>query len=395
MLHNGTHHRRDVRVLLVSTYSPLAVGGIGQFVHDFGIALYRRGVQVTALYRYEPPEFPASADLTESVNLVELRPMDLRGLRTLSANRQVTRWIRAHHQELDLIHGLNPMPMAAAALREGHRHGIPSVVTIYAKYPRSPNVLLRRMNARSQRILLDEGDAIVYESENTAREFSPHRGRVILNGIDCSHFAPNPEIRERMRRALSIPLDKPVVLFLGRMDRLKGIEIFLEAIRLLRMQVINFQCLLVGSLELPGIPRRIRDLGLDGNAKIIGPVGKREVRDYFCASDVFVLPSFLEGISSALIEAMACGVAPIVTTVGGNPEVVRHDIEGLHVPPGDPRRLAEAMERLLTDGDLLARFSASARQRIVTEFNLNRMTSQYLDVYRETIERMRYKSRRS
>ncbi len=374
-------------MLLVSTYSPLAVGGIGQFVHDHGIALKRRGHSPTVIYRYEPPEFPASRELQESVRLVEVRPWDVSGLRTYSVNRKTVAWIQHHWREFDVFHVLNPMPMAAAALRAGHRHGVPSVVTIYAKYPVSPKWMLRRANERAESTLLREADVLVYESESTMRAFAPHEGRVILNGIDTSYFRPRADLRERLHRSLGIPPDEAVLLFLGRMDRLKGIYIFLEAVAALRKRFKGFSVLLVGSVELADIPERIRDLGIGDIVRLIGPVGKLDVLDYYCASDVFVLPSYLEGISSSLIEAMACGLPALATRVGGNTEVVRDGIDGMLIPPGDPGVLADAMERLGTDVHGREEMGASARRRIEERFSLNSMTSLYVSAYEEALAR--------
>ena len=376
-------------MLLVSTYSPLAVGGIGQFVHDHGIALHRLGVSVTAIYRHEPPEFLPSKELTDSVQMVEVRPWEVSGLRTLSVNRQTVSWIHRHWREFDVFHVLNPMPMAAAALRAGHRHGIPSVVTIYAKYPTSPKRMLRWVNARAQSILLQEADLVVYESENTMKEFAPDTGRVILNGIDTNYFRPRQDVRERLRHSLGIRPDEFVVLFLGRMDRLKGIYLFLQAVATLRQRGRAFSVLLVGSIEVQDIQDRIRQLGIGDVVRLIGPVGKLDVLDYYCASDLFVLPSYLEGISSALIEAMACGVPAVATLVGGNPEVVRDETDGMLIPPGDVGALTSAIERFVADPDLGQKVGASARSRIQERFSLGSMTAQYLQAYEEVVQARR------
>ncbi len=376
-----------MRVLLVSTYSPVAVGGIGQFVHDLSIALHRRDKSVTAIYRYEPPEFPVSKTLATAANLVEIRPWDVSGLRTFSVNRRTVYWIARHWREFDVFHVLNPMPMAAAALRAGHHHGIPSVVTIYAKYPVSPKRMLRWANARAQKTLLTEADVLVYESANTMREFEGYPGRVILNGIDTDYFRPREDLRRRVRESLQIPSDRFVVLFLGRMDRLKGIYVFLDAIAALARRRKDFIALLVGSIEVSDIPSRIRALDIGGVTRLLGPVSKLDVLDYYCASDAFVLPSYLEGISSALIEAMACGLPAIATSVGGNPEVVRNDVDGILIPPDDSEALADSLNRMASSGRLQQAMGASARLRIQERFSLEAMTSMYLQAYEEAVSR--------
>ena len=372
-----------VRIALVSTYSPLAVGGIGQFIHDFGIALNRRGNEVTALYRYEIPEFAADEEYEKAVRSVELRPRQVGGLRTLSLNRKAVGWISSHRQEIDLVHVLNPMPVCAAALRRAHRHGIPVVSTVFAKYPRSPKRLLQILNARAGRIILEESDILVYESANTARDYSSPSGRVILNGIDTGYFRPQLELRSRVRRNLSIDGSRFVALFLGRMDQLKGIYVFVEALEELRKLRTDFSAILVGSIEVQNLQTRLSESRAGSNVTLIGPVSKLDVLQYYSAADVFVLPSYLEGISSALLEAMSCGTPVIATNIGGNKEVVRDGVEGILVEPGKPKEIAAAMTRLLDDKALRQRLGASARLRILDQFSLERMTEEYIGAYHE------------
>ncbi len=364
-------------------YSPLAVGGIGQFIHDFGIALNRRGNEVTALYRYEMPEFAPDEDYARAVRSVELRPWQVGGLRTVSLNFKAVGWIRSHRQEIDLVHVLNPMPTCAAALRAAHRLGIPVVSTVFAKYPRSPKPLLRILNLRAGRIILQESEVLVYESANTARDYSSPSGRVILNGINTDYFRPQLELRSRVRRSLSIGGGEFVLLFLGRMDELKGIYVFVDALEELYRRHVDFRAILVGSIEVQDLQTRLRQSQAGSNVTLLGPMSKLDVLQYYCAADVFVLPSYLEGISSALLEAMSCGTPVIATKVGGNTEVVRDGVDGILVEPRKPHEIADATIRLLEDKALRQRLGASARLRIIDQFSLERMTDEYVRAYSE------------
>ena len=144
---------------------------------------------------------------------------------------------------------------------------------------------------------------------------------------------------------MGIPPDETVLLFLGRMDRLKGIYPFLEAVAALRKRRRGFSALLVGSVELADIPERIRQLGVGDLVRLIGPVGKLDVLDYYCGSDVFVLPSYLEGISSSLIESMACGLPALATRVGGNTDI-KVDVRVIAATNRDVAAATAAIEAL-------------------------------------------------
>jgi len=167
------------------------------------------------------------------------------------------------------------------------------------------------------------------------------------------------------------------------MDQLKGIYVFVEALEELRKLRTDFSAILVGSIEVQNLQTRLSESRAGSNVTLIGPVSKLDVLQYYSAADVFVLPSYLEGISSALLEAMSCGTPVIATNIGGNKEVVRDGVEGILVEPGKPKEIAAAMTRLLDDKALRQRLGASARLRILDQFSLERMTEEYIGAYHE------------
>ncbi len=103
------------------------------------------------------------------------------------------------------------------------------------------------------------------------------------------------------------------------------------------------------------------------------------------ASDVFVLPTFREGLSRAVIEAMAYSVPSIVTRVGGNTELIEDGVSGLVVPVGDVQALATAMERFYDDPDLRRRFGEAARHRIAKHFRNEDTVIKTLEIYKEIL----------
>src|SRR5262249_38136216 len=106
-----------------------------------------------------------------------------------------------------------------------------------------------------------------------------------------------------------------------------------------------------------------------------------DVADYLRAADVFVLPSEREGLSNALLEAMATGMACVATAVGGTPEVIADDIAGLLVPAGQARVLAEALVRALSDAELRARLGGTAREHVARVYSLDSAASLLRELY--------------
>jgi glycosyltransferase involved in cell wall biosynthesis len=98
--------------------------------------------------------------------------------------------------------------------------------------------------------------------------------------------------------------------------------------------------------------------------------------------DVFTMPSHSEGLPLSLLEAMAAGVPPVVTQVGGMPEVVQQGKTGLIVPPGDVAALADRISFLLGNPPVATKMGAAARDRILDQFTVDRMAAEYRAVYR-------------
>jgi glycosyltransferase involved in cell wall biosynthesis len=129
---------------------------------------------------------------------------------------------------------------------------------------------------------------------------------------------------------------------------------------------------LAAEAEALGIRDRIHLLGY-----------RDDVKEWLGAMDVFTMPSLSEGLPLSLLEAMAAGVPPVVTRVGGMPEVVRDGESGFIVPPGDGAALADRISFLLGNPPLASKMGTAARDCILDRFTVDRMAAEYCDVYRQ------------
>jgi len=186
-----------------------------------------------------------------------------------------------------------------------------------------------------------------------------------------------------VRAELGIPHGNPVVGTVGNFTPQKGHEHLLEAAAIVRRSVPDVRFVLVGQgPHEPVVRRHAERLGLNGSAVFAG--FREDAPRVAGAFDVFTLSSLQEGLSIAMLEAMAMGRPVVVTDVGGAREVVRDEREGILVPPGDPARLAESLLALLSDADRRRRMGEAARARAAA-FDIRTTVSRYEEVYEELV----------
>jgi glycosyltransferase involved in cell wall biosynthesis len=259
-----------------------------------------------------------------------------------------------------------------------HRAGVPRIVHTYHGFPfhqfqsavrRQAYVSVERRLGRITDVALCVGSAVAAEA--VRRELvAPERVAVIGVSVDgpdrlrASMSARRPEARRRARAALGLPQEAAVVGAVGRLTYQKAPEDFIAAItRLGRPDVIGVW---VGGGELADqVARRARDL--PPGARVILAGERTDVLDVLPGFDVFAMPSRYEGLPTAIVEAMICGVPVVATAVNAVPDLVVPGETGMLVAPRRPGQLAAAIRFLLDSPEVAARMAASARARLADQ----------------------------
>jgi glycosyltransferase involved in cell wall biosynthesis len=198
---------------------------------------------------------------------------------------------------------------------------------------------------------------------------------VCFNGIDLDRFrdapAPRPAALEGARRVIgTVCALRPE----------KGLSTLLEAFAQLAPRERGWRLAIVGSgPERPALEARATALGIAGEC-VFQPA-TAAVGEWLRAMDVFVMPSYEEAFSNAIMEAMACGRAVVATTAGGNPELVEPERRGLLVPPRDAAALAAALERLLLDDPLRTQLACAGRAFVTENLSRERSAARLADIY--------------
>jgi glycosyltransferase involved in cell wall biosynthesis len=206
---------------------------------------------------------------------------------------------------------------------------------------------------------------------------------VIPNGIDTREFSPPPSPTSDWRNRHGVAADQPLVVTVGRLDPVKCYDLMLRAFRdALDATRSGPRPLLVIAGDGPDEARLksiAGELRLGDAVKWLG--WSDDVRDLLSEAAVFTLSSRSEGTSMSLLEAMSCGVCPVVTDVGGNAAVLGPRLAHRLVPSGDAGALAAGYRRALEQVDERRRDGSEARRRVENAFSLDAMVSAYMRLY--------------
>lgn len=203
---------------------------------------------------------------------------------------------------------------------------------------------------------------------------------VTYNGVDTDLFKPIS--MEEARKRLGLPLDKKIFIMVGA-DIRKGRYIMLKAIEILRRKYADeFRILLVGGLK-EDVRKVCRDF-LFPELIIVGGVSYFELPTYYNASDASILPSLYESFGKVNIEAMACEKPVISTDVGGIPEVIGEKA-GILIDPGDPIKLADAMERLMLDPKIRKSLGKIGRKKVLRNFTWDQVAMRVEEGYAKVV----------
>jgi len=235
-------------------------------------------------------------------------------------------------------------------------------------------------------VLQRGADRTVLVSEAQRRRImgggNTERVLVLHNAVDLRAPMARSADALSVREFLGVPPDFRVVVTVGRVSPEKGMDVLIQAFRMLRQNVEQVMLVLVGEgQERPSLERQVKALGLDRWVRFTGFT--ETPGDYLEGADLFVLPSRSEGIPNAVLEAMALGIPVVATAVGGVPEIITDGEDGRLVPPEDPGELAGAMAELLRDPQLRTRFIENGKERVEKAFSIEARVAGLRQIYDE------------
>jgi len=227
----------------------------------------------------------------------------------------------------------------------------------------------------SQQLFLIENEIVAPQEVTVLADGS-------VAGVDTQRFQYSAAARTRIRQQLNISGGAVVFLYLGRLNRFKGIIDLIRAFEMAAQYDSNLHLIIAGPDE-ENLATAVDALA----SRIPGRVHRVEYvnhpEQYMSAADVFCLPSYREGFGSVLIEAASIGIPAIASRIYGITDAVEDGVTGILHQPASDREIADAMTLLATDATLRHRMGRAARARVIDKFSEVRLTRAFADLYRD------------
>jgi D-inositol-3-phosphate glycosyltransferase len=406
-----------MRIAMLSVHSsPLArlggkeAGGMNVYVRELARELGRRGHSVDIFTRSQERGVPTIEPLSLNARVINLHtgpaaPYDKNWVLTYLPEfvSRVRCFADGEDLSYDLIHS-HYWLSGEAALRLRRSWGVPMAHMFHTLGAMKNSVARSKEETETgQRIAIERGlmhqaDAIVAATSIDRAQMvwnygaDAERIKIIPCGVDLRTFHPQSRVVARAR--LGLPADQRLLLCVGRMEPLKGMDALIEALALLFAAQPELrgttQVLLVGGDDEAHAERwnteqrRLHalrvELGVADGVRFLGAQPQELLPDYFAAADVVAVPSHYESFGMVALEALACGAAVIASNVGGLSLTIEDGVSGLLTPVADPQALAERIGLLLNNPERTEQMRVAARKR-ATLYGWEAVGQQVLRLY--------------
>ncbi|MCP4425738.1 MAG: glycosyltransferase family 4 protein [Chloroflexi bacterium] len=363
--------------MLIQGYLP-RIGGAERQLAALAPLLRERGVEIHVITRRYP-----GLSAFEMIDGVPVHRLPIPGPKAVaSLSYTVTAVPLLMRLRPHLIHAHELLSPTTTAVLGKRILGIPAVAKLLrggvlgdlAKLKKKPGGLRRLNTFRKQ---VDAFIAISREIDNELADVDiPSSHRVFIpNGVDTNRFQPATAAEKiSLRQKLNLP-QGPLTIFTGRLSPEKRINDVISAWPAVRQAHPDAALVIVGSGDEA---TRLQSMAGDGVA-FMGRI--EDVAPYLRCADIFILPSETEGLSNALLEAMACELAAVATTVGGATDLIAHQQSGWLIPAHEPDAIPDVLTALLDDALLRRQLGRQARKKIMADYTLSKTADRLRHLY--------------
>ena len=252
------------------------------------------------------------------------------------------------------------------------------------------NSLLRS----SEKKLMKRSDALIAVSMYTKKELTEfydieeEKIHIIYNGVDVQKFKPNKD-RAGLRRELGLEEKQKIILFVGRLYQRKGLDTLFQSISKVVQNFKNAKFVISGEgfrQNKEKLLKLAEKLKIENSVLFVGYFPDEKLPDLYAASDIFVLPALYENFPFAILEAQATGLPVISTKVGGIPELVTNNKNGLLVEPANSKQLTEEIIILLKNPKFAEELGKRGRRLVEEKFSWRLMANEVVDLYSKSLK---------
>ena len=375
-------------------------GGMNVYVLQLAREYARRGNRVDVYTRCHDPLDPQIVELAKGARVIHLNAGSLH-----EPKENLHEYVPEFVEELfgfqqsegvryDLIHS-HYWLSGLAGLILGQRWDIPHISTFHTlakvKLRARAGEKESELRVSGEGRVIDFADSLVVSTEQEKEDLvrlyqaAPHSVCVIPAGVDLELF--RPVAKAEARRVLGLS-ERKVILYVGRVEPLKGLDILLDAVARLD-DPADTRLLIVGGAstfdsELKRLRSLTAELGISHMVTFTGAVPQDELPNYYSAADIFVLPSYYESFGLAALEAMACGIPVVASRVGGLKAFIRDGETGYLIPWRCAEPFSQRLDMLLANPALRETMGRAARSK-AQEMGWGRVADRMLDHYSSLI----------
>jgi D-inositol-3-phosphate glycosyltransferase len=377
------------RIALISVHGcPTAqlgskdTGGMNVYIRKVAQELSNRGIYVDIFTRYHDPADLPIEQVAENARVIHISAGDFFDDKTSIPYHlpefvcRLLEYSRQNNLSYDLIHSHYWLSGRVGNILARH-WDIPHVASFHTLSQIKRQARVGEIEPAER----TAGEAKVIQSADSIVVFSQHEKDALIHlydahddkieiipcGVDVDLFQPLDQ--EMSRRKLGIQ-DSKVVLYVGRLEPLKGVDILLKAVAQLEQRGLVKTLIVGGELEEDSEMDRLkslsRDLGISEQVSFLGRMDQRELPAYYSAADICVVPSYYESFGFVALESMACGTPVIASRVGGLPTIVKNSLNGYLIPWHCPEPFADGMEVLLGSQSIRDAMGKASRKTAIS-----------------------------
>jgi len=387
-----------MRILHVYHIYPAIMGGVSTAVYQITKTLSKRGHEVDVLTTNAYFNGERRFENEKGINVYRFMLFSerLSKQNIVMPNMEFVSWVKKMIRRYDCIHLHGYRNLYNIIIHHyARKYGVPYILQARGSLPRIITkrrlkwvydifVGYRLLRDASKVIALTQTEAQQYRDMGVPEE----KIAIIPNGIDLSEYTNLPPKRS-FRKKFYVDDDKKIVLYLGRIHKIKGLDILVRAYAYVvnKLGVNNVLLVIAGADDgyLGELEELLSQLRMTNNVLLTGPLYGKDKLEAYVDADVFVLPSWYDTFPNVVLEAYACSKPVIASNVGSISDIVLHGKTGLLFKPGNVQELAEAIVHMLAHLEEARDMGHRARKLVEEKFSIDKVVESLEALYEEIL----------